>query len=117
PGGLRSASARASRDSPPDRGRRPPPPCRMSASASTKGRRRRRRSMSADSSPHPAECHHPRVVPISAERHPFRTELTPVAFLRRSAYVFPDKTAVVHGRRRYTYRQFEARAHPLAPAP
>ena len=29
-----------------------------------------------------------------------RTELTPVSFLVRSAYVFPDKTAVVHGTRR-----------------
>ena len=28
---------------------------------------------------------------------PYRTELTPVSFLRRSAYVFPDKIAVVHG--------------------
>jgi fatty-acyl-CoA synthase len=43
-----------------------------------------------------------------------RSELTPVSFLRRSAYVFPDKTAVVHGARRYTYRQFEARVNRLA---
>jgi fatty-acyl-CoA synthase len=34
-----------------------------------------------------------------------RTELTPVSFLVRSAYVFPDKVAVVHGSRRYTYLQ------------
>ena len=32
----------------------------------------------------------------------YRSELTPVSFLRRSASVFPDKTAVVHGERRYT---------------
>ena len=38
-----------------------------------------------------------RVVKISREKHPYRTELTPVSFLRRSAYVFPDKIAVVHG--------------------
>ena len=44
---------------------------------------------------------------VSKERDPFRTELTPVAFLRRSAYVHPDKIAVVHGARRYTYTQFE----------
>ena len=37
---------------------------------------------------------------ISKERDPFRTELTPVAFLRRSAYVYPEKIAVVHGARR-----------------
>src|SRR5437868_7181117 len=45
---------------------------------------------------------------------PYRTELTPMTFLRRSAYVFPDKTAVVHGERRYTYRQLEERANRLA---
>jgi fatty-acyl-CoA synthase len=55
-----------------------------------------------------------RVVRISGERHPYRTELTPVSFLRRSAYVFPDKTAIVHGSRRYTYREFEERANRLA---
>ena len=55
-----------------------------------------------------------RVPPISKERDPFRTELTPVAFLRRSAYVYPDKIAVVHGERRYTYAQFEERANRLA---
>jgi fatty-acyl-CoA synthase len=44
----------------------------------------------------------------------FRTQLTPVSFLRRSASVFPDKPAVVHGDRRYTYRQFEERVNRLA---
>ena len=55
-----------------------------------------------------------RVLPISKETQPYRTELTPVAFLRRSAYVFPDALAVVHGERRYTYRQFEERVNRLA---
>src|SRR5256885_17177585 len=55
-----------------------------------------------------------RVLRISKEAQPYRTELTPVSFLRRSAYVFPDKTAVVHGTRRYTYRQLEERANRLA---
>jgi len=45
-----------------------------------------------------------------------RTELTPVGFLRRSAYVFPDKVAVVHGDRRTTYRAFEQRVNRLASA-
>src|SRR5215210_7201265 len=44
----------------------------------------------------------------------YRTELTPVSFLQRSAYVFPDKVAVIHGERRYTYRQFEERVDCLA---
>ena len=34
-----------------------------------------------------------------------RTELTPLSFLERSAYVYPDKMAVIHGSRRYSYRQ------------
>jgi fatty-acyl-CoA synthase len=55
-----------------------------------------------------------RVLHISKAVQPYRTELTPVAFLRRSAYVFPDKTAIVHGERRYTYRQFEERVNRLA---
>jgi fatty-acyl-CoA synthase len=44
----------------------------------------------------------------------YRTELTPVSFLKRSAYMFPDKTAVVHGDRRYTYQEFEERVNRLA---
>src|SRR5438046_4396537 len=44
----------------------------------------------------------------------YRTELTPVSFLQRSAYVFPDRTAVVHGDRRYSYRQFAERVNRLA---
>jgi len=49
-------------------------------------------------------------------RHVYRTELTPVSFLARSAYVFPQKTAVVHGARRYTYAQFAERVNRLASA-
>src|SRR5919108_2566542 len=47
---------------------------------------------------------------------PYRTELTPISFLRRSASVFPDRTAVVHGERRYTYQQFEDRVDRLVRA-
>src|SRR6266542_954486 len=50
------------------------------------------------------------------QRRVSRTELTPVSFLQRSACVFPDKVAVVHGARRYTYREFEARVNRLASA-
>src|SRR5881397_3775588 len=53
---------------------------------------------------------------MSEFRHVYRTELSPVSFLQRSAYVFPDKVAVVHGARRYTYRQFEERVNRLASA-
>src|SRR3712207_4080562 len=44
----------------------------------------------------------------------YRSELTPVDFLRRSAYMFPEKTAVVYGERRYTYRELEERVNRLA---
>src|SRR5256886_16964683 len=53
---------------------------------------------------------------MSEFRHVYRTELSPVSFLTRSAYLFPDKIAVVHGARRYTYRQLEERVNRLASA-
>ena len=42
--------------------------------------------------------------------------LTPVEFLTRSAFVYPDKTAVIHGDKRYTYREFSQRVYRLANA-
>jgi fatty-acyl-CoA synthase len=36
----------------------------------------------------------------------YQTELTPLSYLRRSAEVCPDKTAIVYGERRYTYTEF-----------
>jgi fatty-acyl-CoA synthase len=47
-------------------------------------------------------------------RKPYRTELTPLSFLRRSAAVFPERTAVVHDDRRYSYRKLEERVDRLA---
>src|SRR5215212_6099416 len=44
----------------------------------------------------------------------YRSELTPVDFLRRSAYMFPEKTAVVYGERRYTYGELRERVNRLA---
>jgi fatty-acyl-CoA synthase len=44
------------------------------------------------------------------------TPLTPLSFLDRSARVFPDKTAIVYGTRRTTYRQFADDATRLAGA-
>jgi fatty-acyl-CoA synthase len=46
----------------------------------------------------------------------FRSELNPVDFLRRAAYMYPEKVAVVHGERRYSYRQFAERSWRLANA-
>ncbi|HEX7605257.1 MAG TPA: AMP-binding protein, partial [Usitatibacter sp.] len=61
---------------------------------------------------------------MSAPRHPFETgldrnaanyaPLTPVAFLRRSADVYPEKVAVIHGERSYSYREFDARCRRFA---
>ena len=42
--------------------------------------------------------------------------LTPISFLERSAMVYPDKTAVVHGERRFTYEELHARCRRLAGA-
>ena len=42
--------------------------------------------------------------------------LTPVSFLPRTAEIHPDRIAVIHGARRYTYRQFYERARRLASA-
>ncbi|MCB1957470.1 MAG: AMP-binding protein, partial [Rhodocyclaceae bacterium] len=42
--------------------------------------------------------------------------LTPLTFLERSAYIYPDRTAVVHGARRYTWRETCQRARRLASA-
>ena len=42
--------------------------------------------------------------------------LTPLSFLERSATVFPDRTAIVHGPLRRSYRDFYARTRRLASA-
>jgi fatty-acyl-CoA synthase len=42
--------------------------------------------------------------------------LTPLRFLERSAEVYPDKVAIVHGDRRSTYREFAGEAVRLARA-
>ncbi|WP_369045113.1 AMP-binding protein [Sinomonas sp. P10A9] len=44
------------------------------------------------------------------------TPLSPLRFLERSAAVLPDKTAIEHGARRYTYAEFGAEAQRLAKA-
>src|SRR5215472_14514093 len=46
----------------------------------------------------------------------FRTELNPVDFLRRAAYSYPEKIAVVDGDRRFSYRELAERSWRLANA-
>ena len=42
--------------------------------------------------------------------------LSPLGFLERAAAVFPEKTAVIHGETRYSYRELMARCRRLASA-
>ena len=42
--------------------------------------------------------------------------LTPLSFIERAAYVYPQRTAVVHGARRYTWGETYARCRRLASA-
>jgi fatty-acyl-CoA synthase len=46
----------------------------------------------------------------------FRSELNPVDFLYRAAYLYPDKVAVAAGKRRYSYRELAERSWRLANA-
>src|SRR5438045_2068374 len=46
----------------------------------------------------------------------FRSELNPVDFLTRAAYMYPERLAVVDGERRLNYRQFAERSWRLAHA-
>ena len=46
----------------------------------------------------------------------FRSELNPVDFLHRAAYMYPDNAAVAHGKRRYSYRELAERSWRLANA-
>ena len=42
--------------------------------------------------------------------------LTPLSFLARAADVYPDQTAIIHGARSWTYREFYTRARQFASA-
>ena len=46
----------------------------------------------------------------------YRTELTPLSFLERSALVYPHKTAIVEGDRRITYQEMADRSRQMADA-
>src|SRR4051812_42353783 len=49
-------------------------------------------------------------------RRAHRSELNPLSFLQRSEFVYPEKVAVVHDDRRYTYREFGERVRRLGSA-
>jgi fatty-acyl-CoA synthase len=48
--------------------------------------------------------------------HVFRTELTPLSFLERSASVFREKPAVIYGDRSWTYPEMQRQVNRLASA-
>jgi fatty-acyl-CoA synthase len=51
------------------------------------------------------------------ERNPANyAPLTPLSFLERAAYVYPGRTSVIHGARRYTWKETYARCRRLASA-
>jgi len=63
---------------------------------------------------------------MNAKTNPFETDLdknaanhaplTPLGFIERTAAVFPQRIAVIHGARRYTWRETYARCRRLASA-
>src|SRR5205823_3392071 len=61
------------------------------------------------------QAHQARRLAVS-ETKVYRTELTPLSFLERSAEIFREKTAVAYGNRRYTYPQLQERVWRLASA-
>lgn len=46
----------------------------------------------------------------------YTSHLTPLSFIKRSGFVYPDKIAVIHGDQRFTYREFGERINRLASA-
>ncbi|KAA2235842.1 acyl-CoA synthetase [Salinarimonas soli] len=54
---------------------------------------------------------------VDLDRNPANHQpLTPLSFLERAAAVFPERTAIVHGRLRRSYREFHERSRRLASA-
>src|SRR5262249_57932652 len=54
---------------------------------------------------------------IGLEKNPANyAPLTPLTFIAWSAYVFPRRTAVIHGRRRFSWAETYARCRRLASA-
>jgi fatty-acyl-CoA synthase len=54
---------------------------------------------------------------IDLDKNPANYQpLTPLTFLARSAAVYPERIAIIHGKRRTSYAQFHARCRKLASA-
>src|SRR6478672_3975201 len=59
---------------------------------------------------------HPYDAPHLARNAANFAALTPLNFLARAAAVYPDKVAVIHGERRFTYREFYERCRRFTDA-
>lgn len=59
-----------------------------------------------------AQADYDALTPNAANHSP----LTPIAFLKRSAHIYPDKTAVIDSDTTLTYREFDERCRRLASA-
>jgi fatty-acyl-CoA synthase len=53
---------------------------------------------------------------MKEHRHVYSSILSPLIFLERSVAVYPDRIAMVHGDRRYTYREYGERINRQASA-
>ena len=68
----------------------------------------------------PRTCAHPATSPYRTgldRNDANHAPLTPLSFLERTADIYPDRTAVVHGAWRYDYRTLRERCRRLLPAP
>ena len=84
--------------------------------------RRRSRSRLSLPQPRPVPPNHVRGASsnpydIDLDRNPANFQpLTPISFLERTALAHPQLTAIIHGKRHYTYAEFYARSRRLASA-
>lgn len=53
---------------------------------------------------------------MEEHQHVYSNILSPLDFIERSAAVYPDKEAIIHGDRRFTYREFSERVNRQASA-
>src|SRR6202035_641834 len=79
------------------------------------GRRRRSSAVCKARKPMSQDSSHPYEAGLGKNPANF-VPLSPIAFLLRSAAVYPQRTAVIHGARRYTWHQALERCRRLASA-
>jgi fatty-acyl-CoA synthase len=111
----KTASKKAKKKAP----RPAPKPLSHSRAASPRGReaRRRRTAQPAPRAVRPSKPAATNPYDLDLDRNPANYQpLTPITFLERSAKVFPERVAIIHGARRWTYAELYARTRKLASA-